>query len=231
VQTQQPKRCGDWRRRREKYLRESDRHVELVQEGYECGASSKDWAVIVGHGERRALARYALGARLFLVRTNVPTPRSGANREHDRPMAGQGPTRLASMASSSFPEGRNEVIFEKYEVADVSTGYLKESDLPLLLQIDCPTRIAETDGGFGTFHRVSDDDQLFEEDLQNASSFGLSGRFVSIMRHLRAAKIPCVRFDADGGEIRGVERTDATPERKERRAERDNRLERGGSTT
>ena len=59
------------------------------------------------------------------------------------------------------------MIFEKYEVADVSTGYREESDLPLLLQIHCPTRIAETDGGFGTFHRVSDDDQLFEEDLQH----------------------------------------------------------------
>ena len=104
------------------------------------------------------------------------------------------------------------MIFEKYEVADVSTRYLEESDLPLLLQIHCPTRIAETDGGFGTFHRVSDDDQLFEEDLQHASAFGLSGRFVSIMRHLRATKIPYVRFDADGGEIQGVERTDANPE-------------------
>jgi hypothetical protein len=123
------------------------------------------------------------------------------------------------------------VIFEKYEIADVNTGYLEESDLPLLLQIHCPTRIAEIDGGFGTFHRVSDDDQLFEEDLQYAASFGLSGRFVSIMRHLRAAKIPYVRFDADGGEIQGVKRTDATPERKGRRAERHNRLERGGSTT
>ena len=105
------------------------------------------------------------------------------------------------------------MIFEKYEIADVSTGYLEESDLPLLLQIDCPTRIAEIDGGFGTFHRVSDDDQLFEEDLQYAASFGLSGRFVSIMRHLRAAKTSYVRLDADGGEIQGVERTDAAPER------------------
>src|SRR5580658_1299199 len=83
--------------------------------------------------------------------------------------------------------------------------------------------IAETDGGFGTFHRVSDDDQLFEEDLQHATSFGLSGRFVSIMRHLRAAKIPYIRFDADGGEIQGVERTEATPEPHKR-------SERGGST-
>ena len=123
------------------------------------------------------------------------------------------------------------MIFEKYTVADVSTGYLEESDLPLLLQNHCPTRIAEIDGGFGTLHRVSDDDQLFEEDLQHASSFGLSGRFVSIMRHLREAKIPYVRFDADGGEIQGAQRTDATPERKERRAERHNNLERGGSTT
>lgn len=53
------------------------------------------------------------------------------------------------------------MIFEKYEVADIGTGYLEASDLPLLLQIHCPTRIAETDAGFGTFHRVSDDDQLF----------------------------------------------------------------------
>jgi hypothetical protein len=127
--------------------------------------------------------------------------------------------------SSRFPKGRSEVIFEKHEVADISTGYLEESDLPLLLQIHCPTRIAETDGGFGTFHQVSSDCQLFEEDLQDATSFGLSGRFVSIMRHLRAAKIPFVRFDdADGGEIQGVERTDATPERHKR-------VERGGSTT
>ena len=52
MQTQQPKQREDWRRRREKYLRESGRHVELMKEGYECGDSSKDWAVIVGRGER-----------------------------------------------------------------------------------------------------------------------------------------------------------------------------------
>ena len=52
MQTQQPKQREDWRRRREKYLRESGRHIELMKEGYECGDSSKDWAVIVGRGER-----------------------------------------------------------------------------------------------------------------------------------------------------------------------------------
>jgi hypothetical protein len=103
VRTQQPKQREDWRRRREKYLRESGRHVELMKEGYECGDSSNEWAVIVGRGDRGALERHALGARLFLVRRDVPT--SGAMREHDRPMARQASTRLASRVSSFFPEG------------------------------------------------------------------------------------------------------------------------------
>jgi hypothetical protein len=102
------------------------------------------------------------------------------------------------------------VIFEKYEVADISTGYLEESDLELLLRFDCPTRFAETDGGFGTFHWVPDDDCLFEEDMQHAAEFGLSERFIAIMRHLRAARIPYARFDANGGEIEGIEITDTT---------------------
>lgn len=85
--TQQPRQREDWRRRREKYLRESGRHVELMKEGYEGADFSNDWAVIVGRGERRALERHARGARLFVVRTDVPTSMSGAKREHDRPMA------------------------------------------------------------------------------------------------------------------------------------------------
>ncbi len=115
---------------------------------------------------------------------------------------------LREMRGRSISVRGCEMIFEKHEVADVSTGYLEQSDLPLLSRSDCPTRFAETDGGFGTFHWVPDDDQLFEEEMQHATRFGLSERFVSIMRHLRAAKTPYVRFDADGGEIRGVERTD-----------------------
>ena len=87
MQTQEPKQREDWRRRREKYLRESGRHVELMKEGYEGADSSNDWAVIVGRGERWALERHARGARLFVVRTDVPASTSGAKREHDRPMA------------------------------------------------------------------------------------------------------------------------------------------------
>ena len=87
MQTHQPKQREDWCRRREKYLRESGRHVELLKEGYECVDSSKGWAVIVGRGERGVLERHAPGTRLFLVRTDVPTSTSGAEREHDRSRA------------------------------------------------------------------------------------------------------------------------------------------------
>ena len=80
MQTQQLLRREDWRRRREKYLRESGRHIELMKEGYECGDSSKDWAVIVGRGEREALDPHALGARLFLVRADVPPSTSSARQ-------------------------------------------------------------------------------------------------------------------------------------------------------
>ncbi len=97
------------------------------------------------------------------------------------------------------------MIFETYKVADISTRYLAESDLELLLRTDCPTRFGETDGGFGTFHWVPDDDELFREDMERAAQFGLSDRFVAIMRGLRAARVPYVRFDADGGEIQSSE--------------------------
>jgi hypothetical protein len=80
VQTQKPKQREDWRSRREKYLRESDRHVDLMKEGYECGDCSKDWAVIVGRGGRGTLERQALGARLFLVRADMPPSTSSAGQ-------------------------------------------------------------------------------------------------------------------------------------------------------
>ena len=101
--------------------------------------------------------------------------------------------------------------FTKYEIADISTGYLEQSDLPLLLNVDCPTRFGETDRGYGTFHWITDDDGVFEEDMQHLVEFGLSERFIAIMRDLRAARIPYVRFDSDGGEIEGLVRTDVEP--------------------
>ncbi len=97
------------------------------------------------------------------------------------------------------------MLFTTYQVADVSTCYLEESDLPLLLQVGCPTRVAETDGGFGSFHWVPGDDRWLEQDMEEARAYGLSERFVSIMKHLRAAKVPYVRFDADGGDVEGLD--------------------------
>lgn len=96
MQAQEPKKREDWRRRREKYLRESDRQIELMKEGYECGAPPKDWAVIVGRGERGTLERHALGTRLFLVSADVPTSTSGAGKVRRNAAASQwqrgGPT-------------------------------------------------------------------------------------------------------------------------------------------
>ena len=45
MQRQQTKQCEVWRRRREQYLRESGRHVELIKEGY-ASADSTYWTVI-----------------------------------------------------------------------------------------------------------------------------------------------------------------------------------------
>ncbi|MCZ2076613.1 MAG: hypothetical protein LC130_16650 [Bryobacterales bacterium] len=100
--------------------------------------------------------------------------------------------------------------FDAHLVADVNTGYLDETDLALLERPDCPTRFAVTDDSAGTFHWVSEDEQVFREEMERAEKFGLSERLRVIMSRLRTAKIPYVRFDADGGEIEGLDRsTDA----------------------
>jgi hypothetical protein len=52
----------------------------LIKEGYEYADASNGWAVIVGRGERGALERHARGARLFLVRTDVPPSTSSARQ-------------------------------------------------------------------------------------------------------------------------------------------------------
>lgn len=52
---------------------------------------------------------------------------------------------------------------------------------------------------------VPGDDQWLEQDMEEARAYGLSERFVSIMKHLRAAKVPYVRFDADGGDVEGLD--------------------------
>lgn len=67
MQEQQPKLHEAWRCRREQYLRESGRHVELVKEGYASAASPNDWILVVGGRARNSLERHA-EIELFLVK-------------------------------------------------------------------------------------------------------------------------------------------------------------------
>ena len=69
----QTKQCAAWRCRREQYLRESGRHVDLIREGREGYASADDgtnWTVVVG-GRGRGLLQRGLGKRLFLVKPSL----------------------------------------------------------------------------------------------------------------------------------------------------------------
>ena len=63
----QTKQCEAWRCRREQYLRESGRHVDLVREGYASAYDTTNWTVVVGGSARGAL-KHDLGTRLFLVK-------------------------------------------------------------------------------------------------------------------------------------------------------------------
>lgn len=64
--------------------------------------------------------------------------------------------------------------------------------------------VGEVDGNFGSFFYVPWDD--LEERLMDAEQYGLSGRFIRLMRELAAQQIPYVRFDADGGDVDGLEK-------------------------
>lgn len=127
----------------------------------------------------------------------------------------RGQSRLAWDVTIHDRDSRTSSAFDSYLVADVNTGYLDETDLPLLERSDCPTRFAVTDDGAGTWHWVSEDEQIFHEEMERAAQFGLSERFRLIMNRLRTARFPYVRFDADGGEIEGVDRSIDPPNARE----------------
>ena len=67
MRRQQAKQREAWRCRREQYLRESGRHVELIKEGYASGEFTTNWTVIIGGRAGSPLERNA-GMRLFLVK-------------------------------------------------------------------------------------------------------------------------------------------------------------------
>jgi hypothetical protein len=66
----QTKQYEAWRCRREQYLRESGRHVDLIREGYAAADDSTNRTVVVG-GRGRGSLQGELGTRLFLVK---PSP-------------------------------------------------------------------------------------------------------------------------------------------------------------
>ena len=102
--------------------------------------------------------------------------------------------------------------FESYLIADISTGYLEESDLDLIGP-GSPNHLATIDPlpgdktGTGDFFYVSDADLQVEFE-QQCTGYGLSERFITIMRELRQQGFQYVRFDADGGHIDGMKLID-----------------------
>ncbi len=70
MRMQQAKQCAAWRCRREQYLRESGRHVDLIREGYESAEYTTNWIVVVG-GRARGRLNRDLGTRLLLVKPRL----------------------------------------------------------------------------------------------------------------------------------------------------------------
>ena len=67
MRRQQAKQCEAWRCRREQYLRESGRHVQLIKEGYASAKCATNWTVVIG-GRAGSLLERNAGIRLFLVK-------------------------------------------------------------------------------------------------------------------------------------------------------------------
>ena len=66
----QTKQYDSWRYRREQYLRESGRDVDLIREGYASADDATNWNVVVG-GRGGGPSQRELGARLFLVKPSL----------------------------------------------------------------------------------------------------------------------------------------------------------------
>jgi len=94
--------------------------------------------------------------------------------------------------------------FTTLRYADISNGYLPESDHALLLQGEAPNHLATLDKLYGAFFYLPDEEG-FETFAEEACKFGFSERFIEIMRELSRQEIPFVRFDADGANVDGIE--------------------------
>ena len=66
----QTKQYEAWRCRREQYLRESGRHVDLIREGYASADDATNWTVVIG-ARGRGPSQRELGTRLFQVKPSL----------------------------------------------------------------------------------------------------------------------------------------------------------------
>lgn len=73
-------RSEPWRQRRERYLRESGREIDLIKEGYASAAPTPTWMVVIG-GRTAARPRGNPRTRPFLVKDG---PRVTARRAYER---------------------------------------------------------------------------------------------------------------------------------------------------
>jgi hypothetical protein len=88
MRRQQAKQCEAWRCRREQYLRESGRHVELIKEGYASAECTTNWTVVIEGRAGSPLERNP-GMRLFLVKERDLHVGPGAKKTASRqPRAG-----------------------------------------------------------------------------------------------------------------------------------------------
>jgi hypothetical protein len=98
--------------------------------------------------------------------------------------------------------------FKTFQIADIGTEHVAPQDLPLLDDHNAPFSLAELHNKAGVIFWVPTKDAYnkkeFEKKLQELDDFGFSGEFQEIFRQLRKQGIPYVRFDADGGTIKGA---------------------------
>lgn len=103
--------------------------------------------------------------------------------------------------------------FVAYQIADISTAHVTESDMEAMSRMDFPGRLAELDplegngAGPGVILSVGDR-TTYEARLGGYRRCGMSDAFRSIMEELVKQGIPYVRFDRDGEYVDGAQEFD-----------------------
>lgn len=94
--------------------------------------------------------------------------------------------------------------FEIFKYADVSNEFIEPNDLDLILCPDAPNHLANHDEKAGSFFYTPDKETL-DHFVAEARAFGFSERFIKIMKTLSVQEVGIVRFDADGGAVKGLD--------------------------